>query len=244
MKIAVVAAVSRPERVEHVCANFERQAHAARELVLVLNGPAEHAPAPAQYHVVRTEGGTPARARNAGLAAARDIAQLVSFWDDDDYYGASYLVQAVTHLVSLGHRAVTGKRARYVRTDEGMRCLLGKQFGFLGGTISGWSRELPDIPDLPQGEDHAWCELLAAEGFTLLDLGGLHYIYNRTGSGHAWVGTTVQMSYCFGPSLILPDNFSDADCCRPPHGAGFGPRASLDDVVNELAASHESTLLA
>src|SRR3954464_755411 len=136
-KVGVVAAVSRPERVERIIELFAAQAWRDAELVLCLNGPASDV-TPSAGTALVCEGGTPARPRNAGLAYLRSRSiPLASFWDDDDYYGPGYLAELAAALHRRPGR-VTGKGVRFVRFQDGLYYCLAPQTEFLGGTISGW----------------------------------------------------------------------------------------------------------
>lgn len=221
-ELTVVAAVSRPERAASVVAGFERQTHPA-QLLLVLNGAAEESVAPVgDLDLIRCKGGNPARARNAGLQwVQQHRGGIVAFWDDDDHYGPGYLAEVARALD--GHpRRVVGKIIRTVEFDDGRWLFLRKQgHAFLGGTIAGWARELPPIPDLPCHEDHEWCRLLEQRGFELKTLSGAHYVYNRRKGEHAWRSTRTQMLHCYGPAFSLTTG-------------EFLPRATLDDIEAEL----------
>jgi hypothetical protein len=222
--VTVVASVSRPGRIDFVLANFERQTQAAH-LLLALNGAARDASVYAgPWTLLRCEGGTPARPRNAGLDWVKaNSAGMVSFWDDDDYYGPGYLSEVAEAL--RGHpRRVVGKVIRFVEFDDGVWLFLRRQgTAFLGGTMAGWASELPPIPDLPCHEDHEWCRLLERDGFELKALSGAHYIYNRKSGGHAWDATRTQMLHCYGPAISSE--------------GGYVPRTTVPEVESEMLQS-------
>lgn len=233
--LTIVAAVSRPACLPNVLANFARQLHPAR-LLLVLNGQARGVEVPVgPWRVIECEGGTPARPRNFGLEWVKAHGGgMVAFWDDDDHYGPGYVTEVVATLAG-GRRRVAGKVVRFVQFDDGVYFFARKQdTAFLGGTIAGWAEELPPIPDLPCHEDHEWCRELKLQGFELVTLSGAHYVYNRTGGNHAWKSTRVQMLYCYGPAFDI--GRADSSVADGPLTTvcGFIPRASVDDVENEL----------
>lgn len=205
--VAVVVAVSRPERISSIVSHFAGQYYPDRQLLLCLNGAAQHASISSSERiaVLRGEGGTPARPRNMGLEAAREARYaLVAFWDDDDYYGPGYLSELVLALDG-NRRRVVGKYARFTRYDDGLFHLRGAQASFLGGTISAWVEDLPPIPDLSRDEDMVWCKELALAGYELSPLSDRHFVYNRMSGHHAWYSTKLQMFYSYGPACEFGD---------------------------------------
>ncbi|HTQ02950.1 MAG TPA: glycosyltransferase family A protein [Polyangiaceae bacterium] len=233
-EIAVVAAVSRPERVGAVLQSFERQTHSDRVLVLVLNAAARDLPVTERDDVVavRTEGGSPARARNAGLALVRALASLVAFWDDDDTYLPGYLSETVETLIAGGPRRVVGKHVRYVRFDDGLYCFHAEQDSWLGGTLGGWTETIPEFPD-QHGEDRAWffeCERL---GFERVTLSPLHFIYDRRSGSHVWRASRVVTLAAFGPAHGLGD-VPDGVASAMPVGGELVSRPTIDDVERDL----------
>ena len=240
-EITVIAAVSRADRVAALLNSFARQTYSPRAMLLVLNGPAQHAALPEllpdNVGALRIDGGNPARARNAGLAHVRGTdCPLVSFWDDDDCYRPGYLSEVVG-AIGEHEGAVSGKFVRWVLFDDGLYLLQGKQDTFLGGTISGWARHLPDIPDMPRDEDRQWCLRLAAAGARMVPLSARHYIYDRRGSSHAWVATRLQAVAAFGPALRfdIPADIDDPGDVDLSAGA-LAPVPSLDELGAELLA--------
>lgn len=239
--VAVVAAVSRPERTSHVIEHFARQGYPDRRLLLCLNGAAQNASVETEDErvtVLRCEGGTPARPRNMGLEAAREAQHaLVAFWDDDDYYGPGYLTELVSALEENTNRVV-GKHARFTRYDDGLYYLFGGQDSFLGGTIGAWVENLSLIPDLPRDEDRVWCEELTAAGYELAPLSARHFVYNRTSGPHAWQSTKLQMLYSYGPALVfgdVADSIVDGDFAKS--SADFVARPTDDVIAEELLSN-------
>lgn len=235
-KIGVVAAVSRPERVERIVELFTMQTWRDAELVLCLNGAASDVRPSAGTSLV-CEGGTPARPRNAGLAYLRERGIVIAtFWDDDDYYGPGYLAE-VNSKLHLQPERVTGKGVRFVRFQDGLYYCLAPQTDFLGGTISGWVNSLPPIPDLPSHEDFEWCEIMRDAGLELQALSAQHYVYNRLPGRHAWHSTKVQTLHTYGPALYFGDaGDALADAALEHHRAKIVPRPTLQDVTAELLA--------
>jgi hypothetical protein len=240
--IGVVVPVTRPRRLPGIIGNFSAQTHEDRQLVLVLNGPARHVetpPLPSQCLALRVEGGTPARARNAGLDWLRvNGVELAAFWDDDDYYGPGYLAEAVA-LLRQERGRVCGKYVRFVRHDWAVHYMLSRQDGFLGGTICGWTQHLPDIPDLPLNEDREWCFAMRRTGISLISSGPLNYLYNRTAGAHAWHASPMQCLAQFGPALSLGDA-PDSVVHELPDTFDFIPRPSLHDIGVDMLRALEA----
>lgn len=238
-KIAVVAAVSRPHLIPQIEANFLAQRYPHKELVFCLNGDAATAK-PSIGVTVVCEGGTPARPRNAGLSYLKGTGiELVAFWDDDDGYRPWYLTETVEALEGRPNR-VTGKYARYTRYDDGVYCLLGRQASFLGGTMGGWVRALPPIPDLARDEDLVWCRQMEKMGFELFPLGGLHYVYYRLRGPHAWWTTKTLMLHTYGPALSLGQVGDEVADHPPGRPTTFIPKTTMADILAEQLATLEA----
>jgi glycosyltransferase involved in cell wall biosynthesis len=233
VNIAVVVPVSRADCLSAILAGFRSQTHEGKRLVLVLNGPAREAEVPEMPReaiVLRVEGGTPARARNAGLDWLRgERAEGVTFWDDDDAYLPGYLAE-VSECLGANPGAVCGKFVRYVRFDDGLYYALGRQDGFLGGTISARVNGLQPIPDLPLNEDREWCFAMRRAGRRLIATSGKHYVYNRRSGPHAWHSNKAQLLRVYGPAVSLghADDAVAADYPRPP--LNLIPRPTLEEM--------------
>lgn len=241
--LTVITALSRPDRIPDVVANFRAQTDLDAMLLLVMNGPASESPVPCDPRItaIRKWGatplsGSPAKPRNAGMEFARSIGGIVAFWDDDDYYSPGYLAEVRTELAEAPRRVV-GRVVRFVEFDDGTWLFLRKQPRlFLGGTIAGWVNELPPIPDLSCHEDHEWCRLLERHGFELRTLSGARYIYNRRGQTHAWAATRTQMLHSYGPALAIGRQGREAVNGRCLGALSYEPRATVDDVEAEMLA--------
>jgi glycosyltransferase involved in cell wall biosynthesis len=144
--IGVVALLSRPHFLPDVLANFERQTHPDKLLIIVENGPAVGAwnayrgnldlgnglvavgagepqgPAPEGTIWVIQSAPDRSAARNAGLALLREFGvDHFAFFEDDDLYGPGYLADYWAHRERAD---VLGKTCFVLAAPDGSRWLL------------------------------------------------------------------------------------------------------------------------
>lgn len=240
MRITVVVPFSRMENAGHVLANFARQRHAEKRLLFVANGAARSLLAVPGAFVCNSEA-SPAHARNAGLAWAREHGGgAVSFWDDDDYYGAPYLSEVAAALDGHPER-VAVKPLRYARWDDGLYYYLGPQDApTFGPLISGFAERLPDFP-LVHLEDASYKPVLDAAGLDVYLLSPRHHVYSRTGDRTRQCDATqTQFLRAFGPAIRLGDvPDSAADSMREVEGE-FVEVPTWEDIFRELETQAQS----
>jgi len=131
-----------------------------------------------------TEPGPPGVARNSGMRIARELGiKLVSFWDDDDFYGPGMLQE---QLANWRPGRVVGKTFGFVAFNQGVVYFpvpknQATQHLLIGGTIFGHVDEMPDWTDMPVGEDGAFSVDCRAKGLETYVLSGKHFVYSRLG---------------------------------------------------------------
>lgn len=161
----VVVPLSRPGRAVWVRQQVERQALAPRVCVVEVGCPG--ACVAIGWEPDRTVAAPPASspgaARNLGLLALREETEPVAFFDDDDWYGSSYLDEAVSAL-SNRYRWVS-KRIHFVRRlrDDRLYLLEPDKAKRQAREASGCTivhyraKDCPRFdPGLMVGEDTAW----------------------------------------------------------------------------------------
>jgi hypothetical protein len=170
--------------------------------MLVENGPAVGASRahelPADSVVISSEQSVSV-AKNTGLAEIkRHGGGFTAVFDDDDWYSADYLSEAVGYACSYDF---VGKNRHLVLSDDEFwlcqQHLQNRPTRFLtGGTISCWAEDSPEYPNVPYGEDMQYCEALNREGAVLWATSVYHYCYVRSSSReHTWKISTGNLKH-------------------------------------------------
>jgi hypothetical protein len=181
----VVIPFSRPDRVDHVLATINRLQCGERTIV-VENARALGAFPRGPWTVARSAPSAGA-ARNEGLRLARKRgAPLVSFMDDDDYYGPGYLAEAwaVPADVDATHKGIG-----FVRFNEGLylfNACAHKYACLVANSLTVRTVAAPDFPEVSGGEEIAWTREFRAHGGRDSTLAPGLFIYDRRGDSHAY----------------------------------------------------------
>lgn len=195
----IVIPFSRPEFAEALIENLERQTVVAHVCVVEV-GRTHLASAalgiPADL-VVRVSEVRPGVARNAGLARlmVEEPDAPVFFWDDDDWYGADYLAEALCAFDEFPEIAFTCKAVAFVRLSDGTlyhsdvpeNCVA----KFTPGATIGVRRvrDCVEFSDRALNEDAMWGATMMKDGRTGRCLSHFHFCYvrhdtNTTGQKH------------------------------------------------------------
>jgi hypothetical protein len=132
-------------------------------------------------------------ARNVALAYARrtNPVGFFVFWDQDDWYGDDYMIEAWEHR----HRAdVIGKGSCYYELSDGRVVFLNVERenapseAVRGPTMSGWVGKALDFPSCNGwGEDEAWQQAMRAAGRTFYATSRKNFLGRRHGwRDHTW----------------------------------------------------------
>jgi hypothetical protein len=174
-----------------VLANFERQTHADKVLIVV-EGDRDRS-----------------HARNAGVARARELdCSHFAIFEDDDLYGPGYLAE---HWANRDRADVLGKAAHVIQGPDGSRWLqnadwadreiklMGHAPGYLIGGLAAATlfgrvdRALPwPEPCPPWGEECEWYTAMLRSGRTLYSTSSQHFTrlrYDDPAHGHAMPGS-------------------------------------------------------
>jgi hypothetical protein len=198
--IAVVCVSRRPDALARVVQNVSRQIDVDVELVLVLNHDGFDAdmvtaavnPLPSVRVLSFPESVTLGTCLNSGLDATD--ARFVAKFDDDDDYGAHYLVDALRAHAFAG-AGVVGKHTYFAEFDTtGERYLRfpGNEFR-LSGTLAGGTlvidrRRTGDLrfDDISLGEDRRFLRGCHRRGISTFSADRFNFVQHR-GSGNTWV---------------------------------------------------------
>jgi len=224
--VSVVMATMRPDYLEHAIGQLAAQTYPDMELIVALHGDKfppgverDLKDLDLKVEVVRFDD-----SHNLGDvlngAVERTSGQLVSKWDDDDWYGPEHLWDLVLATEYSSADAV-GKAAEFVyvadlditirRFPDGAES---PSKTLAGGTLTLHRQVLRSIggfPSVPRHVDQGLLTRLADEGGTPFRTHGLGYLLNRHGE-HTW--------------NIATDYFLDASF-RQWRGLGLGP-AGID----------------
>ncbi|WP_017598775.1 glycosyltransferase [Nocardiopsis lucentensis] len=202
--VSVVLCTRRPEMVGFALAQIARQRGVDLEVVLTLHGFSESLPEVASAVAGFRATGVPLVVHEADAdqifgtvlndAVARTSGDLISKWDDDDWYGPDHLADLVlartysgAELVGVGQDfvylqevAVTVWRSR--RSEANTRFIA-------GGTIltdRAVLEETGGFRPLPRAIDTQLLIAVIRGGGRLYRAHGLGYVLRRTGGGHTW----------------------------------------------------------
>jgi len=172
-KINVIVPLSRPKMLVNVIGNFERQSYPNKSLVIVQNGPGLGACQRLGFEpdvLIDIGKAHQSTAKNSALEYLRSRGEsYFATFDDDDYYGPSYL-EGIADGFNRGFDVV-GKSAIFVRYSDGRMHYL-EQEGDLcrvdlvnGPTISGAiTADTPLFKEFIWGEDNDWVSMVRAMG--------------------------------------------------------------------------------
>jgi hypothetical protein len=204
--VTVLCVTNRPHLLANVIDNFLRQSNCEAELLVVTHG--EHCSDEAAGVLSGVDGArqlaapgdvTLGACLNLGLADCRT--RYVAKFDDDDFYGADYLTDALLSA-RASSAAVVGKHSYFVHLEGQHRTLLrfpGRECRpttyLAGGTMFLDRERLGDMwfPDLTVGEDQGLIRrcLLRGRGVYAGDM--FNYLQHR-GSHNTWVADDAYLS--------------------------------------------------
>ena len=201
-RVTVITCTNRPQNLETLIANYERQAHPEKEFVLVLNSDEFSLPS------VRERLATVANARVIQLPESCTLGHCLNaaldemnleYWskfDDDNYYGANFLSDLLLPFEYTEASAI-GKYT-YYSYHGGPGCLALRYPGhehqyvtFLSGSALIVDRRVSDeirFPDKNRGEDTQFLNDAVERGYKLYSADRFNYVVRRSArvEDHTW----------------------------------------------------------
>ena len=200
--ISVMLATSRPVHFEHTLRSIAHQSVRTHEVLIGMHGPgwsdrdAERAREVLgdAVWVGHFDESLPLGSVLRSLAE-RASGELVTKWDDDDWYGAHHLEDMVGALEDSGADLV-GKAAEFVRL-ESMDLTIrrfargAEQYSstLAGGTLMLRTSTLSDVGGwaaVPRHVDRRLIEAVQRSGGAVYRTHGFEYLLRRSSSGHTW----------------------------------------------------------
>ena len=201
-RVTVITCTNRPDKLENVIANYERQSHADKELVLVLNNDEfsleqvrERLKSVRDARAVQLpERCTLGACLNAAVGEARY--EYWSKFDDDNFYATNFLNDLLLPFL-YADAAIVGKFA-YFSYHEGPRCLALRFPGhehqyvkLLSGSALIVDRKVNEhirFPEKNRGEDTQFIKEAVAQGFGLYSADRFNYVVRRSKrvEDHTW----------------------------------------------------------
>ena len=192
-RLNVIVPLSRPNMLDNVLNNFDRQQYKNKSLVIVQNGPGLCACQRRGIQpnvLIDISEAHQSLAKNVALEYLREHGEsYFATFDDDDYYGPNYLGQ-IADGFNRGFEIV-GKSSIFLRfADERMFFL--EQAGELrevrsinGPTISGViTKDTPLFRPLMWGEDNDWLEMQLQLGARIWSTSKFGFCWMRYGEEH------------------------------------------------------------
>lgn len=198
----MVTGLHQPGWLANAVANYARQTHAGKRLIIVENGKGLGAAADCVglpgVVVLQSESG-PAQPLNAALSWLREHASPDDWFckaDSDDAYFPAYL-DSILEAVEAG-ADYAGRSSLYIRTtDNRLWYVEGKQdaYVFHGPTIAariGSALDFPEVKDW--AEDAEWCLAMHRAGESCVALPPEHVCYQRhAGHAHTWPVSDLEL---------------------------------------------------
>jgi hypothetical protein len=226
--IWVVVPLGRAEMLPNVLDNASRQALPLK-LCIVENGDAVGACAKhcVDPDLLLTSEHHQATAKNEAVSAIKKLGGgLISFWDDDDEYGAGFLGE----LKGQESKAtVVGKRRHLVRLSDGLylfdRESANQPSDWLHGpTCMVQAENCVEFPRIAPNDDGEWCKAMKQAGATFWATSIWNYTYIRTGHNHVWEASDLMVRLQLGSAWKLEDDRGT-----------FVPAPNDDEVLDALA---------
>ena len=199
-KINVIVPFSRPAMLDNVINNFLRQHYSNKRLILVENGPAIGACIKKGVYPDLLLQSEPHQsfAKNTALEELRKIGGFWTTFDDDDYYGPSYLEE----LAEFSNKAtIIGKFSHFMLTTENaLRLYLSSRENRLtrfvhGPTISAWAEDSVDFKDTGRwGEDNDWIDRMTLKGALVYATSRWNFVFQRSKHQHTWLINDSQIT--------------------------------------------------
>jgi len=198
----MVTGLHNPRWLPNILANYERQTHPSKGLIIVENGAGIGATHPERGDrvsvILRSDPG-PAQPLNAALAWLRSHAKADDWFckaDSDDYYGPGYLSSLLPAIKSGA--AYCGRASLYIRTTEDRLWYVEGEPNahlFHGPTLAGRVSSALDFPVVTDwGEDEAWCKAMYRDGRMPFTLPPEHFCYQRWADyEHTWPCTDYEI---------------------------------------------------
>lgn len=198
--VSVLLSTNRPTYIAHALDRIAIQNHPDVEVVLALHGfTDDRAQAMLDErdltgHVVEIDAGVPLGVA-LNTAARHSSGQLVTKWDDDDFYGPDHLVDVCLGLRYSGAEMV-GKAPEFIHFTADDTTILRNHSGFesfspviAGGTITMPRVAFDDIggfPPMPRAVDHYIKRAVLQADGSIYRMHGFGFALVRHADGHTW----------------------------------------------------------
>lgn len=200
--VSILAASNRPDRLDNIIENYQRQVHPRLELILLVNSDQyamneverrlESVPNARVFKVPESQ--TLADCLNLGLD--HTSGSYIAKFDDDDLYGAHYLSDLLL-CTRFTDAAILGKRSYYVHLEASNQTALRfgrnihKPVNFVHGATLFMKREIFEklrFTPVRQGTDTVLQRAAALHGFSIYSADPYNFIHMRHAdkSTHTW----------------------------------------------------------
>ncbi|RDU36715.1 hypothetical protein DRW41_11710 [Neobacillus piezotolerans] len=197
--VSVITCTKRPDFLQATLLNFENQTIEEKELVLILHGFSKHQVVGLPDNPLIQVLELPSE-ESLGSCLNKGIRQakynIIARFDDDDYYGAHYLEEALDELERRG-ADVVGKQSIFIYfKSDGLLGLLfkGKENTFIkntSDTLAGSTlvfkksvAETVQFPPISVGEDAVFLEECKKRGLCMYASSQFNYVYIRYSNSH------------------------------------------------------------
>lgn len=189
--VSVITCTKRIALIPQIIRNFENQTIAEKELIIVIHGDLTEQLDICQDNIIILPFN---QQKSLGECLNEAIKKsqfgIIAKFDDDDYYGPSYLKEAVSYLEN-NQADLVGKETIFVYFQStqmlGLLQLTDEKYLNLAGSTLVFRKHIAvDIPfpPLSLGEDAAFLEGCHKKSFHMASTSPFHYVYVRYSNAH------------------------------------------------------------
>ncbi|MBU5675083.1 glycosyltransferase family 2 protein [Alkaliphilus sp. MSJ-5] len=196
--ITVITSTIRPQFMDSIFENYNRQTYKKKELIIILNKNSmdinlwkEKAKQYANISVFQIDEEVPL-GECYNFCVEKSTYDYIAPFDDDDYYAPNYL-QDIVEAFKISNADVVGKRARYVYFENsGILAISGSRYensyvNYIDGPTLSFNKKIFDrvqFSNIPCGIDVQFCKDCTANGIKIYSTNRFNHVYIRHSSSH------------------------------------------------------------
>lgn len=220
--ITVITSTIRPQFMDSIFENYNRQSYEKRELIIILNKndmdinlwkeKANHYKNISIYQI--DEKFSLGECYN--FCVEKSSYDYIAPFDDDDYYAPNYL-QDISEAFKISNADVVGKRTRYIYFESlGILAISGGRnensyVDHIDGPTLSFNKKIFDrvqFRNIPCGIDVEFCKDCVANGIKIYSTNRFNHVYIRHSSshGHTWQIDDKRLLLCGGCRIVKKTN--------------------------------------
>jgi len=220
--ITVITSTIRPEFMENVFENYNRQNYEIKELIIILNKNSmdislwkEKAKQYSNISIFQIDEEV-SLGECYNFCVEESSYDYIAPFDDDDYYAPNYL-QDIVEAFKISNADVVGKRARYIFFESiGILAISGirhenSYVSYIDGPTLSFNKKIFDrvqFKNVPCGIDVEFCKDCVSNGIKIYSTNRFNHVYIRHSSshGHTWKIDDKRLLLCGGCRIVKKTN--------------------------------------